>query len=103
MRLGAPGLDPEKWQKLSVAYFGGAPMDSEGGNLFTRPGPIFAPPGHDSHPRLVAPTDASLAGRLTAAFAKARIQLAFDDEPTPVATARKIQSLHVVLSTDPVQ
>jgi hypothetical protein len=103
MRLGAPGLDPEKWQKLSVAYFGGAPMDPEGGNLFARPGPIFASQGHDSHPRLIAPTDASLAGRLTAAFAKARIQLAFDDEPTPVATARKIQSLHVVLSTGPVQ
>jgi hypothetical protein len=96
---GAPGLDPVALRRLAVAYTGGAPVDTSGVEL------TGAPPdsswrwgGRHHHGRPVLPPANSPAYAFVAALARARSELAFDEEVKLAGAQQAFQSLHVVLT-----
>jgi len=97
---GAPGLDKASLRQLAFAYLGTIPVDANGGEILgnVEVAPVERERGRRHHPALVpAPAGSTVAG-LVAAFAKARSEIAFDQEVTIPGADRPAQSLHVVLS-----
>jgi hypothetical protein len=98
---GAPGLDSAALRQLAQAYFGNVPVDVDGREPLAKPELVrfhrFGRHGRDKV-RITPATENSPAGLLTSAFAHARSDVAFDDEPQVKGVTEPLRSLHIVLS-----
>jgi hypothetical protein len=97
---GAPDLDGPALRHLALAYVGNVPVDADGGEPLAKP-ETARTRILDDYRTKVRPEPAqesSPAGRLATAFARARSDIAFDDEPTPKSSTESLRSLHIVLS-----
>jgi hypothetical protein len=98
---GAPGLDSAALRQLAQAYFGNVPVDVDGSESLDKPEVVRTHRfGHHARNKLrIAPaSETSPAGQLASAFAHARSDVAFDDEPPVKGAKEPLRSLHIVLS-----
>ena len=98
---GAPGLDSAALRRLAQDYFGNVPVDVDGSEPLTKPEIVHSHRfGRHSHNKVrIAPaSENSPAGQLASAFAHARSDVAFDDEPQVKGATEPLRSLHIVLS-----
>ena len=98
---GAPGLDSAALRQLAQAYLGTVPVDVDGSEPLAKPEMVrsrhFGRHGHNKV-RITPAAENSPAGLLTSAFAHARSDVAFDDEPQVKGAAEPLRSLHIMLS-----
>ena len=98
---GAPGLDSVALRRLAQDYFGNVPVDVDGSEPLAHPEIVHSHHfGHRVHnkARIAPAAENSPAGRLASAFAHARSDVAFDDEPQVKGATDPLRSLHIVLS-----